>query len=102
MSEYRPEGLQKWNEKTHEIVESLGPLPPQTEFPIAVSNSFDWSMLRRRIFEAGADAILEALKKEGVKVDITDQLTMYKNRRKFILRHTPDTLKGGTLVIIPD
>lgn len=54
---YRPEGLLEWNKKTHDMVENLGPLPPQTEFPIVVPDTFYWRILRRRIFEAGADAM---------------------------------------------
>ena len=62
---YRPEGLEEWYENTHDKVESLGILPPQVEYPIVVSSDFEWGTIRRQIFEAGADAMLEGLKKEA-------------------------------------
>ena len=59
---FRPDGLLEWNKKTHDIIENLGILPPQVEFPIVVPDSFYWGMLRRQIFEAGADEMLNALR----------------------------------------
>ena len=104
---WRPEGQLKWNKKTHGTVEKLGPLPPQTEFPIVVPNGFDWSMLRRQIFEAGADAILEALRGRGMKTPWRDEFIVEILQSRYggeirELAEYPIGEKHGTIVFIPD
>jgi hypothetical protein len=63
---WRHEGIKNWLKKTQKEVENLGMLPPQTGFPIVVPNTIEWSILKRQLFEAGADAMLEALKKQPI------------------------------------
>lgn len=91
---WRPKGLLAWNRKTHETVEKLGILPPQTEFPFVVPSSFEWNLLRRQIFETGADAMLKELKKEGIKF-------VGRPRLRFQLKRWWEN-RNGYLVFIPE
>jgi hypothetical protein len=89
---WRHEGIKNWLKKTQKEVENLGMLPPQTGFPIVVPNTIEWSILKRQLFEAGADAMLEALKKDGTHFRVgewTDDATF-------------ETDKPGYVVFIPD
>jgi len=54
-----------WEEKVAEAVKQLGKLPEDPGFPIIIQHSIEWEMLKATIYNAGADAILEALKREG-------------------------------------
>lgn len=57
---YRPDD---WYEETKPLLANQGIIPPQTEYPIVISSEFEWEVLKRNCFEAGADAMLgEVLK----------------------------------------
>ncbi len=58
----RPEGIERWHEKTKPLLDNRGVIPLQTEYPIVISSEFEWELLKRNCFEAGADAMLEGLK----------------------------------------
>lgn len=53
-------------------------------------------------FEAGADAMLEALRKEGNDVNISDGIRLFSGGQSFTLYHTEGTTSKGKLVFIPD
>ena len=55
----------EWRENTTTSASQTGLLSPYASFPIVVPSSLEWDILKRQLFEAGADAMLEALKKEG-------------------------------------
>ncbi len=65
---YRPEGIKIWYEKTKPLLLNQGVIPPQTEYPIVISSEFEWEVLKRRCFEAGADAMLEGLRRGATQV----------------------------------
>ena len=58
---WRPKGAKQWYKQTKPLLTNQGIIPPQTEYPIIISSEFEWEVLKRRCFEAGADAMLEAL-----------------------------------------
>ena len=51
-----------WRDKTQDIVVEAGMLPPQVKYPIVIPSGLEWDILKRQLFEAGADAMLEALR----------------------------------------
>ena len=53
-------------------------------------------------FETGADAMLEALIKDGKRVNISNCVRFYEGGKPFTLFHTQDTPSKGYLVFIPD
>ena len=57
---------------------------------------------REDAFEAGADAMLEGLKKEGIKIDLLDKVRLFVNDRQFVLFHTPDIKTDCYIVSIPE
>lgn len=86
-----------WNERRKKAVTELGMLPPQTEFPIMIPDSFDWFRLKSQLYEAGADAMLEALKAGSMKAGGT---LMTPEQMKLIV---PDReYPYGWLVFIPE
>lgn len=54
---WRPE---KWDNTTAAITSDLGKLR-DPEFPIVVPNGLEWSLLKQKLIEAGADAMLRGL-----------------------------------------
>ena len=93
---WRPGGLFKWSKKTRKLVEELGPLHPQTQYPIVVPSSLEWSLLRRAIFEAGADAMLESLRGERLSFQVG------KGEFKGLTMSFGSFNGPGTWVFIPD
>lgn len=59
MKEYRPPG---WENMRNKAIAGAGKLPNQTEFPIVMPSSLEWEILKGQLFEAGASAMLKALK----------------------------------------
>ena len=91
---YRPEGTEKWYEQTKELLTNQGIIPPQTEYPIIISSEFEWEVLKRNCFEAGADAMLEGLKKH-ISAGHTDGTTKEYTVINF-------NKEAGTFVFIPE
>ena len=70
---------------------------PNREFGIGKDN-----IAYRDAFEAGADAMLEGLKKVGTKVDIAERIQFFKGGQQFYLAHTPEVGRDCVLIIVPE
>ncbi len=53
-------------------------------------------------YEAGADAMLKALRKDGIRATFLDRVELYRNGNKMVLCHNPDSKGICTICIIPD
>ena len=58
---WRPE---RWEELKKGIADESWMLPPQTEFPIVIPSGLEFQLMKSNLIEAGADTLLEALKKQ--------------------------------------
>ena len=59
---------------------------PTDVYPLLIPSSLEWDIQRKRLFEAGADAMLEALLDKGLKVN----------------NISPEHSGKGTVIFIPD
>lgn len=55
---WRPKDWEKHN------MDKIVKLPPDV-YPLVIPSSFEWDIQRIKLFEAGADAMLKALKEQG-------------------------------------
>ena len=91
---YKPDD---WDEKKKRAVSEKGMLPPQTEFPVVIPSSLAWEMLKAQLYEAGADAMLESLKKNGEYLHNTGTMPY-----GYVLGRSLKLGDKGWLVFIPE
>ena len=105
--EYRPEGLENpYAKAANELNKSVTKV--DTPYGIHVLNIHSYNTLLKlesdsRIFEEAIDAMLEALRKDGLQVDISAGIRVFVGGKANLLYRTKGTPTGkGKLVFIPD
>ena len=89
---HRPEG---WEDTVKHILSGIGKVKGEP-YPILIQDGLEWDITRRKLIEAGADAIVKALKKDGQFVHNTGA-----SPYGIVLVRTLKQGEKGYLVFIP-
>ncbi len=88
-----------WKEIKKEILNGKWMIPSQTEFPIVIPSSFEFDLMKSRLIEAGADAILDKILKTWICF-VPDGIDIAKLEGK--KTHCMIIHRGKGMCFIPD